>query len=94
LDPGRDLRRGGFLELSLIAGPRLEDPMVAAVDVIGPQHQVPELPDGFWYAAKRRLLGPPLVTEQQLPGAGQPAAARPYCGPDRPRGQPACELLR
>jgi amino acid transporter len=29
-----------------------------------PQHQVPELPDGFWYAAKRRLLGPPLVTEQ------------------------------
>ena len=29
-----------------------------------PQHPVPELPDGFWYAAKRRLLGPPLVTEQ------------------------------
>jgi amino acid transporter len=29
-----------------------------------PQHQVPELPDGLWYAAKRRLLGPPLVTEQ------------------------------
>ena len=29
-----------------------------------PQHQVPELPDGFWYAAKRRLLGRPLVTEQ------------------------------
>jgi len=29
-----------------------------------PQHQVPELPDSFWYAAKRRLLGPPLVTEQ------------------------------
>jgi len=29
-----------------------------------PQHQVPELPDDVWYAAKRRLLGPPLVTEQ------------------------------
>ena len=38
--------------------------MVAAVDVTGPQHPVPELPDGFWYSAKRRLLGPPLVTEQ------------------------------
>jgi len=25
---------------------------------------VPELPGGLWYAAKRRLLGPPLVTEQ------------------------------
>ena len=34
-------------------------------DLTGPaQHQVPELPDGFWYGAKRRLLGPPLVTEQ------------------------------
>ena len=29
-----------------------------------PQHQVPELPDGLWYATKRRLLGPPLVTEK------------------------------
>src|SRR5579859_6744175 len=29
-----------------------------------PQHQVPELLDGLWYGAKRRLLGPPLVTEQ------------------------------
>ena len=38
--------------------------MVAAADVIEAQHQVPELPDGLWYAAKRRLLGPPLVTEQ------------------------------
>jgi amino acid transporter len=39
--------------------------MVAAADLTGPvQHQVPELPDGFWYAAKRRLLGRPLVTEQ------------------------------
>jgi hypothetical protein len=25
---------------------------------------MPELPDGCWYTAKRRLLGPPLVTEQ------------------------------
>jgi hypothetical protein len=32
--------------------------------VSSPQHQVPELPDGFWYTAKRSLLGPPLVTEQ------------------------------
>jgi hypothetical protein len=32
--------------------------MVAAADVAGPaQHQVPELPDGFCYGAKRRLLG-------------------------------------
>ena len=39
--------------------------MVAAADLTGPaQHQVPELADGFWYGAKRRLLGPPLVTEQ------------------------------
>jgi amino acid transporter len=38
--------------------------MVAAPDVTGTQHPVPELPDSFWYAAKRRLLGPPLVTEQ------------------------------
>ena len=38
--------------------------MVAAADVKGPQHDVPELPDGLWYSAKRRLLGPPLVTEQ------------------------------
>ena len=32
--------------------------------VAGPAHRLAELPDGFWYAAKRRLLGPPLVTEQ------------------------------
>ena len=38
--------------------------MVAAAPVIVPEHHVPELPDGWWYAAKRRLLGPPLVTEQ------------------------------
>jgi hypothetical protein len=24
-----------------------------------PRHQVAELPEGFWYSAKRRLLGPP-----------------------------------
>ena len=38
--------------------------MTPATDMTGPQHPVPELPDGLWYAAKRRLLGPPLVTEQ------------------------------
>ncbi|MGD0608151.1 MAG: hypothetical protein ABSA53_31760 [Streptosporangiaceae bacterium] len=27
-------------------------------------HRVGEVPDGFWYAVKRRVLGPPLVTEQ------------------------------
>jgi amino acid transporter len=26
--------------------------------------QAADVPDGFWYAAKRRALGPPLVTEQ------------------------------
>jgi amino acid transporter len=91
LDPGRDLRRGGFLELSLIAGQRLEDPMVAAVDVTSPQHQVPELPDGFWHAAKRRLLGPPLVTEQ-LTASAYPSrslsACCPATGSHRPRTAP------
>ncbi len=38
--------------------------MLAAVDMNGPQHPVPEPPDGLWYGVKRRLLGPPLVTEQ------------------------------
>jgi len=38
--------------------------MAATAETNGPGHQLPELPDGFWYAAKRRLLGPPLVTEQ------------------------------
>src|SRR5579862_10014528 len=38
--------------------------MVAAVHMADPQQPVPELPDGFWYSAKRRLLGPPLVSEQ------------------------------
>jgi amino acid transporter len=46
-----------------------EDQMVATVDMQAcepelPAHRVAELPDGFWYAAKRRMLGPPLVTEQ------------------------------
>ena len=26
--------------------------------------QAADVPDGLWYAAKRRVLGPPLVTEQ------------------------------
>jgi hypothetical protein len=29
-----------------------------------PQARSAEVPDGFWYAAKCRVLGPPLVTEQ------------------------------
>jgi len=29
-----------------------------------PQHRSAEVPDGFWYAVKCRVLGPPLVTEQ------------------------------
>ena len=41
------------------------------------QHQVPELPDGFWYGAKRRLLGPPLVTKQlNSPRLSKPLALR------------------
>ena len=28
------------------------------------QHQAVEMPEGFWYSVKRRVLGPPLVTEQ------------------------------
>ncbi len=28
------------------------------------RHQLAELPEGFWYSVKRRVLGPPLVTEQ------------------------------
>jgi amino acid transporter len=29
-----------------------------------PLHRDAELPDGFWYGVKHRVLGPPLVTEQ------------------------------
>src|SRR5690242_8073285 len=29
-----------------------------------PRRQPAELPEGFWYTAKHRALGPPLVTEQ------------------------------
>ena len=29
-----------------------------------PLHRDAELPEGFWYGVKRRVLGPPLVTEQ------------------------------
>ena len=28
------------------------------------RRQAAELPEGFWYTVKRRVLGPPLVTEQ------------------------------
>jgi hypothetical protein len=29
-----------------------------------PLHRDAEVPEGFWYGVKRRVLGPPLVTEQ------------------------------
>lgn len=29
-----------------------------------PCRQVADVPEGFWYSVKRRVLGPPLVTEQ------------------------------
>jgi len=43
--------------------------MVLAVDAESVRHgsahvQVTEPPEGFWYAVKHRVLGPPLVTEQ------------------------------
>jgi hypothetical protein len=63
-----------------------------------PQHQVPELPDGLWYAAKRRLLGPPLVTEQLTSERlSKPLALGVLsCDGDRHPAMinPACELLR
>jgi amino acid transporter len=31
-----------------------------------PRAPAAEVPDGFWYAVKRRVLGPPLVTEQLI----------------------------
>src|SRR6201986_852893 len=36
----------------------------AGVPPVPAPSQLTELPDGFWYAVKRRVLGPPLVTEQ------------------------------
>jgi hypothetical protein len=39
--------------------------LTAAVPEAGSSsHQVVEMPEGFWYPVKRRVLGPPLVTEQ------------------------------
>ena len=32
--------------------------------VAAPRRQPAELPEGFWYSVKHRVLGPPLVTEQ------------------------------
>ena len=44
---------------------------MAAVDIqaarpapAAPRRQPAELPEGFWYSVKHRVLGPPLVTEQ------------------------------
>lgn len=36
----------------------------ALTAVPAPHRQPAELPEGFWYSVKRRVLGPPLVTEQ------------------------------
>ena len=45
------------------AGPAL--PALTTVAEAGSsRHQVAELPEGFGYALKRRVLGAPLVTEQ------------------------------
>jgi hypothetical protein len=39
--------------------------LTAAVPAAGSSsHQAVEMPEGFWYSVKRRVLGPPLVTEQ------------------------------
>ena len=60
------------------------------------RHQAAELPEGFWYAVKRRALGPPLVTEQlkneravQAAGAGRAVLRRAFLGGLRHRGDPA-----
>jgi hypothetical protein len=62
--------------------------MVTAADLTGPaQHHVPELPDGFWYAAKHRLPGPPPLGHVQGAShreASQSQAIRVRSG--RPRG--------
>ena len=42
------------------AGPAL----TTAAEAGSSRHQVAELPEGFGYALKRRVLGAPLVTEQ------------------------------
>jgi amino acid transporter len=36
----------------------------AGTEAEAPLHRDAELPEGFWYGVKRRVLGPPLVTEQ------------------------------
>jgi hypothetical protein len=41
-----------------------------------PRRPPAELPEGFWYTVKRRVLGPPLVTEQ-LKNLPSPRHARP-----------------
>ncbi|HEY1323177.1 MAG TPA: hypothetical protein VGF32_23165, partial [Streptosporangiaceae bacterium] len=45
------------------AGPALPAPTTAA-NAGSSLHQAAELPEGFGYTVKRRVLGPPLVTEQ------------------------------
>jgi hypothetical protein len=59
-----------------------EEGQMAAVDMT-----TAELPEGFWYSVKTRVLGPPLVTEQlknqRLPGSAWPGTT---CGRGRRAG--------
>jgi len=45
------------------AGPALPA-LTTAAEAGSSRHQAAELPEGFGYAVKRRVLGPPLVTDQ------------------------------
>jgi amino acid transporter len=46
------------------AGPALPARTAAAPWAGSSPRRAAEMPDGFWYSVKRRVLGPPLVTEQ------------------------------
>jgi amino acid transporter len=43
---------------------KVASPALDLVTPVAPQRQAAEPPEGFWYLVKRRVLGPPLVTEQ------------------------------
>ena len=45
------------------AGPAVPA-LTTAAEAGSSHHQAAELPEGFGYTVKRRVLGPPLVTEQ------------------------------
>ena len=74
LGPWRALPVSGFLQVSRPGGPdgggghagsrAGAAGLTTAVEAGSSRHQAAELPEGFWYAVKRRVLGPPLVTEQ------------------------------